>query len=132
MWSSIEKDSVHQHSTRACLLSCDRAFQSLSMTVSGRETAACTWHAHPGKCVQVAELLAAKELGRMYYVEYTVQKAQEAKRHLLSLVALGNNGRHGPVLWGFMTLAAWIIRKGSLLPNQSCDASAQQLVILAL
>lgn len=28
----------------------------------------------------------------MYYVEYTVQKPGEAKRHLLSVVGIANNG----------------------------------------
>ena len=44
--------------------------------------------------MQVARLLDARVQGRMYYVEYTVQKPKQSKKHLLSLVALGNNGRH--------------------------------------
>ena len=46
--------------------------------------------------VQRAELLDAKQVGRNYFVEYTVTKPKQAKKHLLSMVALGNNGRHAP------------------------------------
>ena len=47
--------------------------------------------------MQLAKLLDAKNVGKMYFVEYTVQKGEQPKRHLLSLVALGNNGRQAPM-----------------------------------
>lgn len=43
--------------------------------------------------LQEAKLLEAKNFGNMYYVEYTVLKPQQPMRRLLSLVALGHNGR---------------------------------------
>ncbi|KAK9831107.1 hypothetical protein WJX74_003609 [Apatococcus lobatus] len=49
--------------------------------------------ARPAGSVQEAQLLAAKETNKMYYVEYTFKKPEEEKRHLVSLIALGNNGR---------------------------------------
>ncbi|KAK9794914.1 hypothetical protein WJX73_005447 [Symbiochloris irregularis] len=48
----------------------------------------------PKEGVQLAELLNAKQVGKNYFVEYTVTKPKQSKRHLLSLVALGNNGRY--------------------------------------
>ena len=44
--------------------------------------------------MQEAQLLAAKESNKMYYVEYTFKKPEDQKRHLVSLIALGNNGRY--------------------------------------
>ena len=46
--------------------------------------------------LQQAKLINAKALDKMYFVEYTIQKGEEPKKHLLSLVALGNNGRCAP------------------------------------
>ncbi|KAK9868584.1 hypothetical protein WJX84_001021 [Apatococcus fuscideae] len=47
----------------------------------------------PAGSVQEARLIGAKETSKMYYVEYTFRKPSEQERHLVSLVALGNNGR---------------------------------------
>ena len=44
--------------------------------------------------MQEAQLLAAKESNKMYFVEYTFKKPNDQKRHLVSLVAFGNNGRY--------------------------------------
>lgn len=45
-----------------------------------------------GYSLQQAALINTKGLGTKYFVEYTVTKPSQAQRHLLSLVALGNNG----------------------------------------
>lgn len=42
----------------------------------------------------MAKLVDAKDVGGMYFVEYTVQKQPGPARHLLSLVSLANNGRY--------------------------------------
>lgn len=49
---------------------------------------------HPKEGIQQAALINTKGLGTKYFVEYTVTKPSQAQRHLLSLVALGNNGTH--------------------------------------
>eukprot|EP00475_Leptophrys_vorax_P019220 TRINITY_DN26249_c0_g1_i1.p1 TRINITY_DN26249_c0_g1~~TRINITY_DN26249_c0_g1_i1.p1 ORF type:complete len:249 (-),score=19.48 TRINITY_DN26249_c0_g1_i1:183-929(-) len=48
-----------------------------------------SWQKKPG---QKAVLLAAKAADDKYYVEYTVQKPDEARVHLFSVVATGRNG----------------------------------------
>ena len=55
--------------------------------------------------MQRAELLNAKQVGRAYFVEYTVTKPKQPKKHLLSLVALGNNGRCAFARAGALQLA---------------------------
>ncbi|KAG6550190.1 hypothetical protein Mapa_008149 [Marchantia paleacea] len=47
------------------------------------------WQRPPG---QKATLIDDSYKNGMYYVEYTVQKPGEAKRHLLSVVGIANNG----------------------------------------
>ena len=56
--------------------------------------AQCALGARVDQCqvMQEAKLIDARVVGKMYYVEYTVLKPKQDKRHLLSLVALGNNG----------------------------------------
>lgn len=44
--------------------------------------------------LQIAKLVDAKERNSMYFVEYTVEKEPEAARHLLSLLAMGYNGKY--------------------------------------
>eukprot|EP00798_Chlamydomonas_sp_ICE-L_P024016 gene24016-9591_t len=50
------------------------------------------WTAAPTEPVQIAKLVDYKGSLDQYSVEYTVQKLPEAKRHLFSVVQLGNNG----------------------------------------
>ncbi|CAM6101926.1 unnamed protein product [Calypogeia fissa] len=41
---------------------------------------------------QAAKLIEARSRNGMYYIEYTIQKPGEAKRHLLSVVGMASNG----------------------------------------
>mmetsp|Transcript_32571 Transcript_32571/g.39415 ORF Transcript_32571/g.39415 Transcript_32571/m.39415 type:complete len:111 (-) Transcript_32571:152-484(-) len=43
---------------------------------------------------QKAVLVDAKDRSGMYFVDYTLEMPGEFSRHLLSVVALGNNGRY--------------------------------------
>ncbi|GMH34355.1 hypothetical protein BSKO_02189 [Bryopsis sp. KO-2023] len=44
--------------------------------------------------VQTAQLVDASSMRGMYYVEYKLQKPEEGRKYLESLVALSNNGRY--------------------------------------
>ncbi|KAK9803148.1 hypothetical protein WJX72_002303 [[Myrmecia] bisecta] len=44
--------------------------------------------------VQLASLVGTKDLSGAYFVDYTVTKPGESKRHLLSVIAMGWNGRY--------------------------------------
>lgn len=50
-------------------------------------------HEHHHLLAQVVKLVDAGARGDSYFVEYTVQKMPEAKKHLYSQLALGYNGR---------------------------------------
>jgi hypothetical protein len=52
-----------------------------------------SWGSKNKDPIQVAELINFDDKNNQYRVEYTVQKLPEPKRHLLSAVALGSNGR---------------------------------------
>jgi hypothetical protein len=48
----------------------------------------------PKEPIQIARLEDAVERSDMYYIDYTIEKLPEAKKHLYSLVALGYNGTY--------------------------------------
>ncbi len=55
------------------------------------------WVKRP-EVIQIAELVDAKSTGDKYNVEYTIEKRPGPKRHLLSAVILGYNGRYNRLL----------------------------------
>jgi hypothetical protein len=48
-----------------------------------------SWKKPPG---QAAKLINSRSREGMYYVEYTIERPGERKRHLLSVVGIGFNG----------------------------------------